>query len=439
MVKDTILYDRLGVSSNANEKELKKAYHKLSMKWHPDKNNSDGAKEKFQEISEAYSILSDKSKRNVYDQVGIDMTKNGGEMPVDPSDIFKHFMSSMGGMDGFPFGRPSFGGAFSGPFGGPFAGSFGGGFQENPFGPNMAANHNNVSDYKDCFVQLDVSLEDLYNEKTVNVEYNSSFFCKECDGYGTKNKSKSNCNTCDGSGKARITRKIGNMIQQIIRSCPDCNGTGEKIEPDNICKYCNGDKFKNKNRSIEFVLNKNYDEGNNITIKGKGNVYRDRKTDLIIKIVEKEHPVFTKLGNNLHMSVNIKLYQLLFGLNKSITHLDGRKLFINIPKFYFNNFDEDLQYSVNNEGFSGKGNLILHITIDNINTTVLQENEATVLKKLLVKCDLNEFKKEVNILKNKDTLVKTNISKYIPNNTRDYHQQEHVFETDDEQPECVTQ
>lgn len=437
MVKDTILYNRLGVSHSADEKELKKAYHKLSMKWHPDKNNSNDAKEKFQEISEAYSILSNKSKRKVYDQVGIDMTKNGGEMPMDPSDIFKHFMSSMGGMDGFPFGRPGFGGSFSGPFGE----AFGGGIRENPFNSNMATNCNNVSDYKDCFVQLDVSLEELYNEKTVNVEYKSSILCKECDGYGTKNKSKSDCNTCTGSGKARITRRIGNMIQQIIRSCPDCNGTGGRIEHDNICEYCNGNKFKNKNRNIEFLLNKNYGEGNDITIKGKGNVYKDRKTDLIIKIKEKEHPIFTKIGKDLHMSVNIKLYQLLFGLNKSITHLDGRKLFINIPKFYFNNFDEDLQYSVNNEGFCNNGDLILHITIGNINTSVLEENEETILKKLLVKCDLTEFKKEVGILKNKDNLVKTNISKYIQNNTKDYHQQEQeqVFETVDEQPECVTQ
>ena len=105
MVKDTILYDRLGVSSNASDKELEKAYHKLSMKWHPDKNKV--MKQKKFKQCEAYSILTDKEKRNIYDQVGIDMTKNGGEAPMDPSDIFKHFMSSMGGMEGFPFGSSS--------------------------------------------------------------------------------------------------------------------------------------------------------------------------------------------------------------------------------------------------------------------------------------------------------------------------------------------
>merc|ERR1711935_651155 len=193
MVKDTILYDRLGVSLNASDKEMKKAYYKLSMKWRPDKNNSNDAKLKYQEISEAYSILTNKEKRNIYDQVGIDMTKNGGEVPVDPSDIFKHFMSGMSGMDGFPFGSSGFGNV---KFGGPF----GGGPQENPFGSSMGANNTNNSSYENCFVQLDVSLEDLYNEKTINIKYKQRCFCKNCNGYGTKDSSKSKCNKCNGTG-----------------------------------------------------------------------------------------------------------------------------------------------------------------------------------------------------------------------------------------------
>tara|TARA_Y100000590_G_scaffold469795_1_gene659779 strand:+ start:7523 stop:8836 length:1314 start_codon:yes stop_codon:yes gene_type:complete len=437
MVKDTILYDRLGVSSNASEKELKKAYHKLSMKWHPDKNNSDEAQAKFQEISEAYSILTDKEKRNIYDQVGIDMTKNGGEAQMDPTDIFKHFMSSMGGMGGFPFGSSSFGNSgFGGPFGGRFEG--------NPFGSNMGTSNSNNTNYENCFVQLDVSLEDLYNQKTVNVKYEQKCYCKKCNGYGTKDGSKSECGTCNGTGQARITRQIGNMIQQIVRSCPDCNGTGERVSKNNICDSCNGKKFKMKNRNMEFVLNPKLGDGNNITIKEKGNIYRDLKTDLIIQIKEKPHSKFTRIGDDLHLQVNIKLYQLLFGLNKYITHLDGRKLFINIPKFSYSNLDEDLLYSVKKEGFTNNGNMILHISIDNIDTNVLAENESTVLKKLLVKCDLNEFKKEVSLLKEKDNLVKTNIQKYTieeqkHNQNNNKHNNTHHFETDEGPADCVTQ
>lgn len=444
MVKDTILYDRLGVSPIATEKELKKAYHKKSMKWHPDKNNSDEAKERFQEISEAYSILSDKDKRNVYDQVGIDMTKNGGEVPVDPAEIFKHFMGSMGGMGGFPFGSSSFGGA-----------NFGGGFMGNPFGNNSNANASNMANYKNCVVELDVGLEELYNEKTVTVNYPQENYCKTCNGYGSKDGKQSKCGKCDGSGQARITRRMGNMIQQIVRTCDDCNGVGEKIDKNNFCSDCNGKKFKIKNRSMEFQLSRKLTNGNNVTIKEKGNIYRDRKTDLIITIREKQHPVFTRFGNDLHTNINIKLYQLLFGLNKSITHLDGRKLFVNIPKFSFENLDEDLLYSIKDEGFTKGSNIVLHFTVDNINTKVLEENERTLLKKLLVKCDLNEFKEEVNLLKNKDNLVKTNVKKFVMNNSNFQNNFQNNFQSNfqmdedipngfprgisDGPPECTTQ
>lgn len=439
MVKDTILYDRLGVQSTASDKELKKAYHKLSMKWHPDKNKSNEAKEKFQGISEAYSILSDKEKKNIYDQVGIDMTKNGGETPMDPSEIFKHFMSSMGGMGGmggFPFRSSSFGNS-------PFGESFGGGGEEHPFSSFMGTPRQNNTNYENCVVQLDVSLEDLYNEKTVTVNYKQQCVCKKCNGNGTKDGSKPECSKCNGTGQARITRRIGNMIQQIVRSCPDCNGTGQKVSGDNICDDCNGTKFKVKNKSMEFVLNRKIGEGNNITIKEKGNIYIDKKTDLIIQIKEKNHPIFTKIGQNLHLQVNIKLYQLLFGLNKSITHLDGRKLFINIPHFSYLNMDEDIVYAINNEGFSNDGKIILHFTIDNIDTARLEDNERTILKKLLVKCDLSEFKEEVSILKDKNNLVKTNIKKYKIKesdynqpqfNDNQQHFNNHHFEMDEDGP-----
>ena len=406
MVKDTILYDRLGVSSTASDKELKKAYHKLSMKWHPDKNNSDEAKEKFQDISEAYSILSDKEKRNIYDQVGIEMTKNGGQAPVDPADIFKHFMGSMGG---FPFGSSGFGSSG-------FGEAFGGGFGGNPFGGAQGSRNRDTENYENCVVQLDVSLEELYNEATVRVNYKQKCYCKNCNGNGTKDGSKSECSKCNGSGKATIVRQMGNMIQQITRTCPDCNGTGENVASNNRCEYCNGSKFKVKDRGMDFKLNKKFGEGNNITIKEKGNIYKKLKTDLIIVIKEKDHPVFTRIDDDLHILLNIKLYQLIFGLNTSIKHLDGRNLFVNINKIDVKKLDDDILYSIKNEGLRNNGSLIIHLNVENVNTSKLEENEKTILKKLLVKCDIEEFKKEVGLLKDKDNLVKTNVKKYVMSN-----------------------
>ena len=150
------------------------------MKWHPDKNNSNDAKEKFQEISEAYSILADKEKRNIYDQVGIDMTKNGGGVQLTHL-IFLNILWGvwgewgMGGMGGFPFGSSSFGSSG-------FAGPFGGRFEGNPFGDSMGTSNSNNSNYENCFVQLDVELEDLYNKKTVTVNYKQQCYCKKCNG-----------------------------------------------------------------------------------------------------------------------------------------------------------------------------------------------------------------------------------------------------------------
>ena len=166
------------------------------------------------------------------------MTKNGGEAPMDPSDIFKHFMSSMGGWEVFPFGSSGFG---SSGFGGPFEEDL-----KETLALIWALLNSNNTNYENCFVQLDVELEDLYNQKTVNVEYQQQCYCKKCNGYGTKDGSKSECSKCNGTGQVRITRQLGNMIQQIVRSCPDCNGTGERVSKNNICDSCNGKNLKLK-------------------------------------------------------------------------------------------------------------------------------------------------------------------------------------------------
>ena len=358
MVRDTILYDRLGVNENASEKDIKKSYHKLSMKWHPDKNDSKEAKTKFQELSEAYSILSDKEKRNTYDQVGIDMLKNGADGPnIDPSEIFKHFMGGMGGMGGFS------------PFGGM------GGF--SPFGSNS---QNTSDDYEDCVSEVYVSIDQIYKEESININYKQKVYCKKCNGFGTKDGKESICSKCKGSGKVTIVRQMGNMIQQIVRSCEDCNGTGQRVSNNNKCAECNGMKFKTKNKNIDLQLNKNIQKNQKIILKEKGNIFKNIKTNLVIIVREKEHHIFTRNKNDLHMNMNIKLYQLLFGLNKSLKHMDNRKLFININPFELNNLDDKLIYVVNGEGMTKSGNLYIHFTIDNINMSKLEEKMKTILK-----------------------------------------------------------
>ena len=180
MVHDAKLYDELGVSPSANEEEIKKAYRKMSIKWHPDKNpdNKEEATKNFQRISEAYSILSDREKRQNYDQFGMDFVNNQNDGGVDPSDIFSQFFGNGGSPFGFNFNH--------------------GGQRQKP--------------QEDIQLKLNVTLEQIYNEETVEINYSHKIYCKTCNGTGNKNKKKSKCTSCNGKGK-----KI-----QVIRMGPMC-------------------------------------------------------------------------------------------------------------------------------------------------------------------------------------------------------------------------
>jgi DnaJ-class molecular chaperone len=422
MVRDTILYDRLGVNPTATEKELKKAYHKLSLKWHPDKNKSDEAEEKFKEISEAYTILSNEEKRNLYDQIGIDILKHGENGPqINPNDIFEQFISGMGRS---PFG--SMGGGF------PFSGGF------NPFFNNQ---QNREQELEDCVVEKYVSLEDLYNEKEVSVMYKQKVYCKSCNGNGTIDGKPSRCSKCNGTGKAVIMRQVGKMLQQIYKSCVDCNGTGEKSNGNNKCHDCGGQKYKIKNKTFDFNLKRGIGEGNRITVNEEGHVFIKGRSNLIILIKENIHDIFQKQNNDLHCYMNIKLYQLLFGVNKSIKHLDGRELFISISNINIKHLNSEILFMVKNEGMydmkQNKGNMYIHFNIDYPNISSLDENELNVLKKVLIKSDLNDYRNEMNVLKNKDNMKMVDISRVSINQQQNKEQ----FNDDipDGLPGCVHQ
>ncbi|XP_028813818.1 dnaJ homolog subfamily A member 1 [Denticeps clupeoides] len=291
MVRETGYYDLLGVSPKASPEEIKKAYRKLALKYHPDKNPNEG--EKFKLISQAYEVLSDAKKRDLYDQGGEQAIKEGG-MAGDgfssPMDIFNMF------------------------FGG------GGRTQRERKGKNVVH-------------QLKVSLEDLYNGTTRKLGLQKNVICEKCDGYGGKKGALEKCSTCKGRGIQIQVQQIGpGMIQQIQSMCSDCQGQGERFSAKDRCKTCNGHKVERKKKVLEVHIDKGMKDGQKVTFHGEGDQEPGLEPgDVIIVLDQMEHSVFQRQDINLVMKMNIKLVEALCGFKKTVSTLDNRTLVVSSP------------------------------------------------------------------------------------------------------------
>ncbi|KAI1904461.1 hypothetical protein AGOR_G00005880 [Albula goreensis] len=291
MVRETGYYDLLGVKPKASLDEIKKAYRKLALKYHPDKNPSEG--EKFKLISQAYEVLSDPKKRDLYDHGGEQAIKEGGMGGGDfssPMDIFNMF------------------------FGG------GGRMQRERRGKNVVH-------------QLGVTLEEVYSGATRKLGLQKNVICEKCDGYGGKKGALEKCSNCKGRGVQIQVQQIGpGMIQQIQSMCPDCQGQGERFNSKDRCKNCNGHKVERKKKILEVHIDKGMKDGQKITFHGEGDQEPGLEPgDVIIVLDQKDHPVFQRQGDNLIMKMEIKLVEALCGFKKTIRTLDDRVLIITSP------------------------------------------------------------------------------------------------------------
>lgn len=298
MVKETTYYDVLGVKPNCAPDDLKKAYRKLALKYHPDKNPNEG--EKFKQISQAYEVLSNPDKRSLYDQGGEQAIKEGG----------------LGGSSGFSSPMDIFDMFFGGPFG---SGARRQGRRQDRRG-------------KDVVHQLSISLEDLYKGATRKLALEKNVICDKCEGRGGKKGAVETCPGCRGTGMQVQVQQLGpGMIQQIQSACVDCRGQGERINPKDRCKTCNGKKTVRDRKILEVHIDKGMQDGQRIQFSGEGDQEPGLEPgDIIIVLDEKEHDVYKRSGNDLILRMNIDLVEALCGFQKVIKTLDDRDLVITV-------------------------------------------------------------------------------------------------------------
>ena len=380
MVKDTTLYERLEIPPQSSESEIKKAFMKLSKVWHPDKNsNSEESTKKFQEIYEAKEILLDQTKRELYDRHGMDAfnNDNGNDMQ-NPFSGFEQF-----------FGGGS---------------SFGGGFN---FGHQRQRKEN-----EDIEETLNVELNQLYNEETIDFTYKYKHYCQPCNGEGTKNGLPSKCEACAGKGMRIQIIRMGPMIQQVMSNCNECNGSGKNnSNRDNKCTLCNGVCFNYKDKTIQIPLKSGLVHGNIITMHNKGHIFKNHKSSLKITINELKHNVFIHINNDLFVNININLNQALFGFHKIIKHLDNRELYITSTKITnFNTIRKIQNEGMKNINQKNKGDLYIKFNIILPNKELIEVNPEFKehFKRLLNILDQEEVKQEETIA-NTPNLIKYNL------------------------------
>lgn len=287
-------YEVLGVSKDIDGKELKKAYRKKAMKYHPDRNPGDAsAEEKFKELSEAYEVLSDGDKRAAYDRYG--------HSAVD---------GSQGG--GFGGGGGGGGGDFGDIFGDVFGDIFGGGGRGRQQGPPRGA---------DLRYSMELTLEEAVRGVEKKIRIPTLVSCKPCDGSGAKPGSKpSTCGTCNGHGQVRMQQGFF-AVQQ---TCPRCHGRGQVI--DNPCNSCGGRGVNEETKTLSVKIPSGVDTGDRIRLSGEGEAAPGggQTGDLYVQVSVKQHAIFERDGKNLYCEVPINFADAALGGDLEVPTLGGR-------------------------------------------------------------------------------------------------------------------
>lgn len=322
-------YEILEIERTSDKEIIKKAYRKLALKYHPDRNPDDkSAEERFKQINEAYEILSDDEKRQIYDRYGKDGLERQGK--------------------GFSGDFSGFGSIFEDLFGQAFG--FGGG--------RKGARSQEKYDL-DFLMRLDLSFKEAIFgcKKSISITYKTS--CKECDGSGSADKSSATCPDCRGKGQVFIQQGF----MAFGQTCPRCHGSGSVIT--NPCKTCKGDGFTTKSEEVEISVPAGVDTEMRLRISGKGNQGKSgARGDLYLVLYVQDDAHFIRNGNDIYIEVPVFFTQILLGAKINIPSLSGEPIELNLPP----NTKDKEHFVFNGEGVAdvntkAKGRLIAQISI----------------------------------------------------------------------------
>lgn len=300
-MSDRSYYEILGVSKGASDEEIKSAYRKLAIKYHPDKNKGNKeAEDKFKEATEAYEVLRDSKKRAAYDQFGKAGVGAGGQgfgagAYTDFSDIF-------------------------GDFGDIFGDFFGGG---------RGARRGQSNRGSDLRYNLEINLEDACLGKEIKIDIPRLESCGDCSGTGaSKGSTPSVCPDCGGSGQIRRTQGFFS----VTTTCPRCNGKGKTIT--NPCKSCKGEGLVEKRRTINIKIPAGVESGSRLKVSGEGEAGPNGGThgDLYVVTHIKKHPTFERQGSDLILQKSISLTTACLGGKIEVPSIDGKTIELNVPE-----------------------------------------------------------------------------------------------------------
>jgi molecular chaperone DnaJ len=355
-------YEVLGVPKTASEAEIKQSYRKLAMQFHPDKNpDNKEAEEKFKEASEAYEVLSDKEKRQIYDQyghAGIDPQFGQGGFQWGDFSRFEDISDLFGG--------GGFGSIFETLFGG-----MGGG------GGSAQRRSNRGNDF---MIELSLSLKEIALGTEKKVKINVKDACDLCNGSGSADQSSETCTQCRGSGQVRTVRQSLFGQMQQITECPSCRGEGRIIK--NKCTKCHGEGRAAKTREIKLKIPSGMEEGQVLRVREQGHIgpRNGPRGDLLVQIHERQDDLFERVGNNIILDFPVHFSQAVLGDEITVPTLTG-KAKMKIPT----GTQSGSEFRLKGQGIQGlhsnvRGDLIVRVNV--VTPTRLSREETDIYKRL---------------------------------------------------------